>query len=98
MNNALIELCGIQSARPSLKLMQSPGMKALALLEHFQGHLVRIRDRIFHIPVIHLQGNRKQGPCKMVENCDGILSFHRASLPTLPSQANGRNLTKSYYF
>jgi hypothetical protein len=67
---------------PALDFRQRPAMKAASLLEHFQGHLVRIFDRLFHIPVIHLQRNWKQRAREMIENRDRIFSFHQTSVPT----------------
>jgi hypothetical protein len=59
-------------------------MKAFPLFQHFQGNLVRIFDRVFHIPVIHLEGDWKQRAREMIENRDRIFSFHLSSLVVCP--------------
>jgi len=82
MNNAFIELMSIDFPGPAVDFRQCPTVKALPLLQHFQGDFVRIFDGVFHIPVIHLQCHREQCACEMIENRDRIFSFHQRSLPT----------------
>jgi hypothetical protein len=59
-------------------------MKAFPLFQNFQGNLVRIFNGVFHIPVIHLQGDWKQRAREMIENRDRIFSFHLSSLVSYP--------------
>jgi hypothetical protein len=82
MNNAFIELKSIDFPGPAVDFRQRPTVKALPLLQYFQGDFVRIFDGVFHIPVIHLQRHRKQCACEMIEDRDRIFSFHQTSLPT----------------
>ena len=62
-------------------------MKALPLFQHFQGAFVRVRNRVFQVPVVHLQCDRKQRTREMIQNRDCILSFHGTILPTPSLQA-----------
>ena len=91
MNDSFVEHCSIEwAARQAVGLLQGPVVKALPLPQHLQGALVRIGDRNFHIPVIHLQGDREQSACEMIEHGDRIQGFHESILPTPPSQATDR--------
>ena len=82
MNYAFIELMSIDFPWSAVDFRQCPTVKALPLLQHFQGDFVRIFDGVFHIPVIHLQCHREQCACEMIENRDRIFSFHARTLST----------------
>ena len=90
MDNLFIELVSIDFPWPAVDFRQRSAMKALPLLQHFQSNFVRIFDRFFHIPVIHLQCDWKQCACEMIKNRDRIFSFHDTILPTGSHQATDR--------
>jgi hypothetical protein len=51
-------------------------METLSLSKDFQGAFVGVSNRIFHITVVHLQGNREQCTREVIESRDNIERFH----------------------
>jgi hypothetical protein len=90
MDNLFIELMSMDFPWPAVDFRQRPAMKAIPLLQHFESNLVGIFDRVFDIPVIHLQRDWEQRACEMIKNRDRIFSFHDTILSTRSHQATDR--------